>query len=116
MDPPLSSINRSLDLVRPDNWIRLWDWNHTTSESAHNPLHSKEESNRAGRQPAQAQEDHHDVPQRALVVPESEVEAVQAVPQPALGAIEPMNAADPPSCEKAIVELATEPPLTSLGS
>ena len=40
------------------------------------------------------QQDHADVPQRPAVVPEAEVEAVQAVVEPALDAVQAMNRRD----------------------
>ena len=40
---------------------------------------------------AQAQQDHADVPQRPAVVPKAEVEAVQAVVEPALDAVQAMD-------------------------
>src|SRR5687767_7558223 len=88
----LPPFDGSVDLAAPENWIRLRSWRGHAAQTTDHTLHAQVESDRAGGEPAEAQENHHDVPQRPAVVPEREVEAVQTVEQPALGPIETMHA------------------------
>src|SRR5690606_29361487 len=69
-----------------------------SSQLASDSAHTEYEPDRAHHDRADAEDDQSEIPQRPLVVPECEIEAVQPVEEPALHAVQAMDLGHDP-CE-----------------